>query len=85
MTISVVMETEKEERAKEGIQHEGTHKSCVLKGNFVQLEKEKDRESPAELFWSGASKRRLADVGRRCLDTWEAIGKTGRPSPPPTS
>lgn len=85
MTIRVVMETEKEEWAKEGIQHEGTYKSCVLKGNFVQLETEKDRQSTAELSRSGASKRRPADVGRRCLDAWEAIGKIGRPSPPPTS
>lgn len=33
-----LMETEKE-WAKEGIQHEGTRKSCVLKGNFMEEKK----------------------------------------------
>ncbi|XP_032318641.1 1-acyl-sn-glycerol-3-phosphate acyltransferase alpha isoform X1 [Camelus ferus] len=43
------------------------------------------RQSQGELPWGGASKRLLKDVGRRCLGPREAIGKTQRPSPPPTS
>lgn len=85
-----LMETEKE-WAKEGIQHEGTRKSCAErefhggKKDAAGARGQRQRKSPAELSRSGASETRLVDVGRRCLGFWEAIGKIGRPSPPPTS
>lgn len=50
-----------------------------LEEKKMQLEPEKagDRQSPAELSRGGATE----ETGR----FGEAIGKTGRPSPPPTS
>lgn len=84
------MEKEEKEWAEEGIKHQGTLKPCVAKGSWrkkhaAEARKgQRQRLSPAELSWGGASERRLIEV-RRCLGPWEAIGRISRLSPPPTS